>query len=144
MAVQLNPYLSFRDDAREAMEFYRSVFGGDLTVNTFADLHAAQDESDNDLVMHSELRGESGIVLMGSDTPARMEHRSGNNVSMSLSGDDEPTLRGYFEKLSSSGGTVTMPLQKAMWGDTFGMCVDRFGINWLVDVAGQSNDSSAS
>jgi len=142
MAVQLNPYLSFRDNAREAMEFYRSVFGGELTVNTFADLHAAQDDSEKDLVMHSQLHAENGIVLMSSDTPSRMEHRPGNNVSMSLSGDDESTLRGYFEKLSS-GGTVTMPLEKAMWGDIFGMCIDRFGINWLVDVTGNGSDSSA-
>lgn len=135
MAVQLNPYLSFRDNARDAMEFYRSVFGGELTVSTFAELHAAQSPSENDLVMHSQLQGENGIVLMGSDTPARMEHSPGNNISMSLSGDDEGLLRAYFEKLSDAG-TVTMPLEKAMWGDTFGMCIDRFGINWLVNIAG--------
>jgi PhnB protein len=138
MAVQLNPYLSFRDNAREAMEFYRSVFGGQLHVNTFEELHAAQSPEENDLVMHSSLEGDNGIVFMGSDTPPRMEHNPGNNISMSLSGDDETLLSGYFEKLSD-GGNVTMPLQKAIWGDTFGMCVDRFGINWLVNISGQQS-----
>src|SRR5690348_152411 len=141
MAVQLNPYLSFRNNAREAMEFYRSVFGGELTVSTFAEFHAAQDASENDLVMHSQLQGDGGVVLMGSDTPSRMAYEPGNNISMSLSGDDEDTLRRYFEKLSD-GGTVSMPLDKAPWGDLFGMCVDRFGINWLVNIAQPGGSSS--
>jgi len=140
MAVQLNPYLSFRDNAREAMEFYRSVFGGELTVNTFADLHAAQTPEENDLVMHSSLQGDDGVVVMASDTPARMEFTPGNNISMSLAGDDEALLSGYFQKLSD-GGNVTMPLEKAIWGDTFGMCTDRFGINWLVNISGQQTGS---
>lgn len=135
MSVQLNPYLSFRSNAREAMEFYRSVFGGDLLVNTFADLHAAQDPSENDLVMHSQLTGDHGIVFMGSDTPQRMEFRPGTTMSMSLSGDDEALLTGWYEQLAD-GGTVTMPLQKAVWGDSFGMLVDRFGVTWLVNITG--------
>jgi PhnB protein len=136
MSVQLNPYLSFRDNAREAMEYYHSVFGGDLQISTFKDFSAAQDPAEEDLVMHSQLTGDHGIVFMGSDTPARMEYRPGTSFSMSLSGDDESLLRGWFERLSD-GGMVTMPLEKAMWGDLFGMCVDRFGVNWLVNVSGQ-------
>ena len=72
-------------------------------------------------------------ALMGSDTPSRMEYKPGNTSSLSLSGTDEGELRGYFENLAA-GGTVTMPLEKAVWGDTFGMCVDRFGMTWLVNV----------
>ena len=135
MSVQLNPYLSFRDNAREAMEFYRSVFGGELSVNTFKDFNASSDPSEDDLVMHAQLEGEHGVVFMGSDTPQRMEYQPGSNFSMSLSGDDEAVLSGWFQKLAE-GGTVTMPLEKAMWGDTFGMCVDRFGVNWLVNISG--------
>jgi PhnB protein len=142
MSVQLNPYLSFRDNAREAMEFYRSVFGGDLTVSTFADMNAAKDAAESDLVMHSQLEGENGIVLMASDTPPRMEFSPGNNISMSLSGTDESVLRGYFDALSGDG-TVTMPLEKAPWGDIFGMCIDRFGINWLVNIGPSSPDAGA-
>jgi PhnB protein len=135
MSVQLNPYLSFRDNTREAMEFYSSVFGGTLQLSTFKELHASSDPSEDDLVMHSQLEGEHGVVFMASDTPSRMEYEPGSNFSMSLSGDDEGLLRGWFDKLSD-GGTVTMPLDKALWGDVFGMCVDRFGINWLVNVSG--------
>ena len=135
MAVQLNPYLSFRDNAREAMAFYHSVFGGTLNVATFKEFNAAQDPSEEDLVMHAQLEGDNGLTFMASDTPSRMEYRAGNNFNMSLSGDDEAALRGYFEKLAD-GGTVAMPMEKAIWGDTFGMCVDRFGVNWLVNIAG--------
>ena len=83
--------------------------------------------------MHSMLEAENGIIFMASDTPGRMEYILGNNVSMSLTGDNEEEIRGYFEKLSA-GGTITMPLEKAMWGDSFGMLKDKFGIQWLVDI----------
>src|SRR5579859_1115780 len=133
MQSKLNPYLNFRDNAREAMEFYRTVFGGKLQSQTFKELHASQDPSEDNLVMHSQLEAENGITIMASDSPSRMEYRPGTNMSMSLSGDNEAELTGYFEKLSA-GGTVTMPLQKAIWGDSFGMCTDRFGVQWLVNI----------
>ena len=137
MSVQLNPYLNFRDNTREAMEFYHSVFGGTLDVSTFKDFGAAQDPAEENLVMHSQLQGEHGIVFMADDTPLSMKYQRGTDMNMSLSGDDEAVLRGWFDKLAD-GGTVAMPLGKAPWGDTFGMCVDRFGVNWLVNVAGQA------
>jgi len=130
----LNPYISFKDNARTAMEFYSTIFGGKLTMNTFKEYHASQDPKEDDLIMHAELRADNGIVFMASDTPARMEYHLGNNISMSISGDDEAEIKGYFQKLSA-GGMVTMPLEKAMWGDSFGMCTDKFGINWLVNIA---------
>jgi PhnB protein len=134
MTVRLNPYLSFRDNAREAMTFYQSVLGGELAVSTFADLHAPVDPSEQDKVMHSQLETPDGLVLMGADTPEHMEYRPQAGVSVSLSGDDEDRLRGYWERLSE-GGTVTMPFEKAPWGATFGMCVDRFGTSWMVNAA---------
>ena len=134
MPTRLNPYLNFRDEAREAMEFYRSVFGGELNVSTFADYNASQDPSDSDKVMHSQLEAPNGILLMGADTPNSMEFQEGSNGSISLSGDDESELRGYYEKLSADG-TVIMPLEKASWGDVFGMCADRFGVRWLVNIS---------
>lgn len=136
MGVTLNPYLNFKDNAREAMEFYKSVFGGELNLNTFADFGAPVQDDEKDLVMHSQLEG-SGIVLMGADTPSHMEYTAGKNGQISLSGDDEATLRGYWDGLSD-GGTVTVPLEKAPWGDTFGMCVDKFGVSWLVNIAGSA------
>jgi PhnB protein len=135
MSVVLNPYLSFKDNAREAMEYYQGVFGGKLDLQTFKDLHAAQDPAEENLVMHSVLTGDNGITFMASDTPARMEYAPGSNFSMSLSGDDESALSGYFNKLAD-GGKVTMPLEKAIWGDTFGMLVDKFGVTWLVNISG--------
>jgi len=136
MTIRLNPYIGFKDNARAAIEFYHSVFGGELTINTFAELHASQDPSENDLVMHSALVASDGLRLMASDTPARMSYNPGNNITISLVGDSEdaPRLQGYWDKLIE-GGEVTMPLAKAVWGDTFGMCVDRFGIGWLLNIA---------
>lgn len=135
MQSKLNPYLSFKDSTREAMEFYRSVFGGKLDLNSFKDYHASQDPNEDDKIMHSVLEADNGITFMASDTPDRMEYKPGTNFSMSLSGDDEAELKAYFEKLAV-GGTVTMPLNKAAWGDTFGMLTDRFGITWLVNISG--------
>lgn len=135
MAVQLNPYLNFRDNARAAMEFYHSVFGGELTSNTFADFNAPVEDAEKDLVMHSQLVADNGLVLMAADTPSHMEFNPGSNFAVSLSGDDEATLRGYWDKLSD-GANVGMPLDKAPWGDTFGMLVDKFGISWLVNISG--------
>jgi PhnB protein len=134
MATLLNPYLNFRGKTREAMQFYQEVFGGELTISTFAELHGSMDPSEDELIMHSDLQGPDGIRFMAADVPSRMEYAPGaNNFSMSLSGEDEAQLRGYFDKLSA-GGNVLMPLEKAAWGDTFGMCTDQFGVTWLVNV----------
>jgi PhnB protein len=132
MASRLNPYLSFESNARQAMEFYRDVFGGTLNINTFGEF-GSPDSAEADKVMHAQLETDSGFTLMASDTPAEMQRNPGDNISISLSGDDADALRGYWEKLSD-GGTVTMPLEKQMWGDEFGMCVDRFGVPWMVNI----------
>jgi len=134
MPSRLNPYLSFRDNAREAMTFYKTIFDGKLSLATFEEFHASQDPAENNKIMHSMLEAPNGIVFMASDTPNSMEYSPGGNISMSLSGDDESELRDYFEKLSA-GGTVHMPLEKAPWGDTFGMLTDKFGIEWMVNIA---------
>lgn len=136
MATKLNPYLNFRDNAREAMEFYKSVFGGKLTLGTFKEFNASQDPSEDNKIMHAELETDNGITLMGADTPNSMEYRPGANGNISLSGEDYPELKTCFEKLSN-GGTVTMPLESAPWGDTFGMCTDKYGVSWLVNIAKQ-------
>jgi PhnB protein len=111
------------------------VFGGDLNVSTFADFQAAQDPAENDLVMHGQLEGAQGIVIMGADTPKHMEFRAPAGISISLSGDDDAALRGYWDKLAD-GGTVVQPLEVAQWGDAFGMLTDRYGVTWLVNIAG--------
>jgi PhnB protein len=136
MQSKLNPYLSFKDNARQAMEFYKSVFGGKLTMSTFKEFGASQDPAEADKIMHSMLEADNGITFMGADTPNGMPYTPGARISMALNGDNLSELSGYFEKLAA-GGTVKMPLAKAPWGDTFGMLTDKFGIDWLVNVAGK-------
>jgi PhnB protein len=132
MVSRLNPYISFKDNARQAMEFYQSVFGGTLAVNTFAEY--GQEGPDANLVMHSQLDSASGYTIMASDTPAGMEYSEGSRITVSLSGDNGDELHGYWDKLSGSGGSVSMPLEKQVWGDEFGMCVDQFGVAWMVNI----------
>jgi PhnB protein len=132
MSSRLNPYISFDGNAREALEFYKSVLGGNLRLNTFGDF-GGQAPGKADKIMHGMLETDRGFTLMGADTPPGMEHKPGNNYSVSISGDDADELRGYWEKLSADG-TVSVPLEKQMWGDTFGMCIDRFGVSWMVDI----------
>jgi PhnB protein len=134
MQTKLNPYISFKDNTSEAMQFYKTVFGGELRMSTFKEFHASENPSEDSLIMHAELETQNGMTLMASDTPNRMEYRPGTNFSVSLSGDDEAELTAYFQKLSA-GGTVTMPLDKAPWGDSFGMCTDKFGVSWLVNIS---------
>lgn len=133
MGSHLNPYLSFTDNARAAMEFYKSVFGGELTLTTFGEGRMADDPAEADKVMHSQLVVPNGYWLMGSDTPRSMGAPRPNGT-VSLSGDDDATLRGYWNKLSD-GATITVPLAAAPWGDSFGMLVDKFGTSWLVNIA---------
>lgn len=133
MQSRLNPYISFKDNAREAMEFYKSVFGGNLVMNTFKEYHVSQDPQEDEKIMHAMLEAENGITFMAADTPNGMGYKEGANISMSLSGNNETELRGYWDKLSE-GGRVNMPMEKAPWGDTFGMLTDKFGINWMVNV----------
>ncbi len=132
MASRLNPYIGFDGNARQAMEFYESVFGGTLALSTFGEF-GAQEAPEADKIMHGMLETDSGFTLMGSDTPPGTEYKPGNNISVSLSGDDDDELRGYWDKLSASG-TISVPLEKQMWGDEFGSCEDQFGITWLVNI----------
>ncbi|AIS01811.1 VOC family protein [Streptomyces glaucescens] len=132
MPSRLNPYLSFDGDARQAMEFYADVFGGTLTLSTFGEF-GRPEAAEADKIMHGMLETPAGYTLMGADTPPGMEHTPGNAFAVSLSGDDAAELRGYWEKLSA-GASVSVPLEKQMWGDVFGMCTDRFGVTWMVDI----------
>ena len=135
MSVILNPYINFNGDARAAMEFYKSVFGGELNVMSFAELPEMPTEpEEKDKVMHAMLTGDNGLFLMAADMPNSQPYEPFNG-SISLSGDDEATLTGYFEKLAA-GGEIGEPLTKAPWGDTFGMLTDKFGTPWMVNITG--------
>jgi PhnB protein len=134
MASKLNPYLSFQDTARDAMTFYQSVLGGELTFSTFGEM-GDPDAAEAELIMHSSLVTPSGYTLFASDTPPSMPFESGSRITLSLSGDSSSgdELRGYWDALAADG-TVTMPLEKQIWGDEFGMVTDRFGIAWMVNI----------
>lgn len=129
--VKINTYLHFKDQAREAMELYKSVFGGELTMSTFKE--SGMGDSEN--IMHAMLIVGPEMTIMASDTPEHMEYNPGSRMSMSVSGEseDKEKLRGYWDKLSE-GGKVDYPLEKAPWGDTFGMLTDKFGIEWMINI----------
>jgi len=133
MGTRLNPYLNFPGTSRQAMEFYQDVLGGDLRINTFGE-YGSDDPATKDNIMHAMLETPSGLALMASDLAPGMEHKPGENIAISLSGDDADELRNYWAKLSA-GGTVTMPLEKQIWGDEFGMCIDKYGIGWMVNIS---------
>ncbi|WP_324800875.1 VOC family protein [Streptomyces cyaneofuscatus] len=141
MGSRLNPYITFDGNARQAMEFYREVFGGELELATAAGFGSANsgsadsgpaDASDADKVLHARLDTPDGYTVMAWDVPEGVPYRPGNDVAVYLGGDDNE-LRVRFERLSE-GGTVTMPLEKQPWGDEAGALVDRFGITWMVNV----------
>lgn len=131
---RLNPYLTFATGTRTAMEGYQRIFGGDLTMSTFAEYGEEGEGADG--IMHAQLTTPAGYVLMASDTPPGMPSPGHDgNVTLSLSGDEEAELRSYWDGLAE-GGQVTMPLEPQMWGDTFGTLTDRFGTSWMVNIAG--------
>lgn len=137
MKSRLNPYLAFNGNAREAMEFYKSIFGGKLDTNDYKGGGVPHDPADDGKVLHAQLEADNGITIMGADVPTGVKHQPGGNISISLSGDHEEELTAYFKKLSV-GGKVDEPLAKAPWGDTFGMVTDKFGVAWMVSIsAGQ-------
>ncbi len=141
MQSKLNPYLSFDSNARQAMEFYKAVFGGKLETTTFKEGGVPSKPGDEDKLMHAMLVADNGITLMASDVTdvSGQNYKVGTNISISLSGDNQDELTGYFEKLAD-GGKIAEPLTQAPWGDTFGMTTDKFGIFWMVNIAGKKAD----
>lgn len=136
MPVKINSYINFDGNARQAMEFYQTVFGGELFADTFSS-YASEEmpvvEIDRDKIMHAFLKGDNGIELMAADIPTGSPVPKDSKVWLTVNGDDEQLLRGYWNKLIEAG-EIMMPLEKAPWGDTFGMLTDRFGINWMIDI----------
>ncbi|CAD5994033.1 VOC family protein [Agreia sp. COWG] len=139
MPTSLNPYLGFRDNAREAMEFYQTVFGGELTMSRYADFGMNEDPSEADKIMHAQLVAPGGLVFMGADTPNSMAYTPGSNFSVSLSGRDVDELTGFWQKLSD-GADIYVPLEMAPWGDSFGQLRDRFGVSWMVNIGGSPTE----
>jgi PhnB protein len=131
MSSQLNPYVCFQGNARQAMEFYKSALGGELAIVTMGDYG---NENEPDLIMHARLDTPSGFTLMASDLPEGAPFTAGSQIALSLTGTDEEEMRGFWDALNDDAA-IEVPLEKQMWGDTFGQLVDKFGINWMVDIA---------
>ena len=136
MNTVLSPYLHFNGNCKEAMEFYKSVLGGELKISTYADMPDSLPEH-KDRIMHAELRNGS-LSFMASDGQPGVNVPFGDNIDMSIIGSDEPKITEYFNKLSE-GGKVEMPLAKQFWGDTFGMFKDKYGVNWMFNISPASN-----
>lgn len=137
MGINLTPYVNWRGQARDAMEFYQSVLGGQLDVMTFADMGGTATgvpEDEVDWVMHSALTVSDSVVLMGADHPSSVPGEP-QTQQVSISGDDAATLRAWWEGLTE-GASILAPLEQAPWGDSFGMLRDRYGVDWLVNIAG--------
>jgi PhnB protein len=132
MKPRLNPYLNFNGNASDAMKFYQSVLGGELTIQTFGESGMSQSDAEKDLVVHATLIAE-GINLMASDGRPDMDIKFGDNMHLSLVGEDEKGLMEIFNKLAE-GGKIDMSLEKQFWGDTFGMLTDKFGVHWMVNI----------
>ncbi len=133
MTVILNPYLSFDGQAEEVLNFYKSIFGGEVTISRFGDTPGMPVTAEQkELVMHGDLVSPY-VRIMISDAMTEEAAKVGGNISLSLSGDDDAILSSYFSSLSE-GGTVREPLITAPWGDKFGMVTDKYDINWMFNI----------
>ena len=137
MSMRLNPYIQFGTNTAEALDFYKSVFGGEAVLSHFKEY--GTEGADGDLVMHGQLETDAGFTIMAADSPSFMSGPAKeSNITVSLSGDDGDALRGYWEKLSD-GANVSTPLEKQMWGDEFGQLTDKYGVGWLVNISGSQS-----
>jgi PhnB protein len=129
--ITLEPYVYFKGQAGEAMEFYKDIFGGELHITTYADVPGMADDADKkDWAMHVELSG-GDVKLFASDTEEASPAAA--KIELALGGDDETRLREIFGKLSE-GGEIKRPLQKEAWGDIFGSLRDKYHIEWMVNI----------
>jgi PhnB protein len=132
----LTPYLNFNGKTSEAMKFYQSILGGELKMQTFGEAKMAKSPKEKDLILHADLKNDS-LSLMASDGQPNQKVVFGDNIHMSIAGEDKNKLTEIFTKLGR-GGKVDMPLEKQFWGDTFGMVTDKFGVHWMVNIAAKA------
>lgn len=132
--TNLNPYINFNNETKDAMEFYHSVLGGELTTTTFKEGGMSQGPETDNLIMHAQLKTAKGFLLMASDAPPGMDVSKRGGMTISLSGDESEELKGYWNKLAE-GANVTLPLSKSPWNDEFGMLTDKFGVEWMVNIS---------
>jgi PhnB protein len=139
MAVMTTTHLNFRGAAREALDFYQSVFGGRAVAVTYKDAGNVQNESEADWVMWGEVVADNGFHIMAYDVPSQLAWNQGDDpFFVSVRGDDADEISALWQKLSE-GSTVMRPLEAAQWAPLYGMLTDRFGVTWVLDVTAPNN-----
>ena len=136
--ITLTPYLNFDGNTAAAMRYYQSIFGGELKMQTFGEAKMAETPQEEDLIVHATLQTNS-LSLMASDAHPSRRTNFGDNVHMSITGQESGKLAEIFIKLAQ-GGRIDMPLAKQFWGDTFGMLTDRFGVHWMVNIPSHTQE----
>lgn len=136
--TKINPYLTFIGNCEEAFNHYKSIFGGEFTyVGRFDEMppnpENPMSDEDKTKIMHMSLPISDETVLMGSDALGELADQTiiGSNISLSINADTKEDANKIFEALAT-GGKITMPITDSFWGDYFGMCTDKFEINWMV------------
>ncbi|WP_194908458.1 VOC family protein [Catenulispora rubra] len=135
MSIKSTTHVNFRGDARAALEFYRDVFDGELTVITYGAMHAAQTPEEAELIMWGQVTAPSGFAIMAFDVPADRPYDKGVTPFFeSVRGETVDDVTSVWEKLAD-GATILQKLEPSPWAPAYGMLTDRFGVTWVVDVA---------
>jgi PhnB protein len=131
MGIKVHPYLNLNGKCREAMTFYSKCLGADLTIMTFGDSPLAEvfPETAHDLILHSTLVKDEEILIMASDMQGSSAFVQGTNMSILIECDSEQETRALFDQLSEAG-QILDPLEVKFWGDLYGVCRDKFGVEW--------------
>jgi PhnB protein len=128
-------HLNFRGHARQALELYQSVFGGDLAVVTYREAHNVSAEAEAEQIMWGQVAADNGFRIMAYDVPSHTPWNAGENAFLvALQAETPEQISAYWGQLSD-GAAVTAPLAPSQWSPLFGMLKDRFGINWVLSVA---------
>lgn len=135
MAIHVTTHLNFRGNAREALEFYQTVFGGHLTVVTYEDAHRVQTPSEAKQVMWGQVLADNGFRIMAYDVPSQRPWDQGKDpLFVSVRGETADEIAAFWGKLSD-GATIEEPLETSAWSPLYGRLRDRFGVAWVLDVA---------
>ncbi len=139
MAINTVTHVNLRGNARQALTFYRSVFGGDLVAITYADAHNVQNPDEADQIMWGQVTSPDGFAIMAYDVPSSRPWSQGDApFFVSVRGKDADEISGYWKKLAE-GSTIVVDLGPAGWAPLYGMLTDPFGITWVLDVAVEYN-----
>ncbi|NYJ06692.1 VOC family protein [Petropleomorpha daqingensis] len=135
MSVTTTTHVNFRGQAREALEFYRSVFGGDISLATYTDIHAVEDPAQAQQVAFGRLDAPSGFALMAYDVQPSKGYDPGTNpFYITLQGTDGAEIQPLWNGLAADAQAVLIPLAPAPFAPLYGMLTDRYGVTWIVGV----------